>query len=65
MVERPVHVAAGSSYDLMQQQLLEHPSSCSRPGHLAGSASCLIFLWAMGLVNPAGRYCSLFRLFLG
>lgn len=50
MVDRPVHVAAGSCYHLMQQRLLEHPSSCTRPGHLAGSSLVFGSVWFAHLV---------------
>ena len=50
MVDRPVHVAAGSCYHLMQQRLLEHPSSCTRPGHLAGTSLVFGSVWFAYLV---------------
>ena len=37
LAEDPVHAAAGASYDLVQQRLLELPSSTSRAGHIAGA----------------------------
>ena len=47
MVDNPVHVAAGSCYHLMQQHLLEHPSSCSQPNHLAGEGYELCYLCSL------------------